>query len=268
MNRRGSVSNQSNKTDNLNDDEVIDFSDDDDNYAINTTGMSMTEPTISWSSTIEDRNKLSKKSANARPHHRTDDVNATISNTTATASTTTATATTTTTTRSRTEDLSLTELKEIIWSQWEQIDCWRRLCRQYRETYNLQRDVILQQDKLLASSSSSSSSSSQHSKIGVNSNSHLLSIPCLSYDNKSNIRHSYPMSTMNESICQPITPQTHHHRNSLNSTTTTTDRNATTVVVDHTTTSNHQLCTGMDTTCVNEKTYADDTETKITICEV
>ena len=44
---------------------------------------------------------------------------------------------------------SLQELQEIVWSQWEQIDCWRRLCARYKETNEVQRQVIRQQDAML-----------------------------------------------------------------------------------------------------------------------
>ena len=74
-------------------------------------------------------------------------------------------------------NLSFDELKEIIWGQWEQIDCWKNLCRQYKETYSLQRDIIQQQDKLLASSSTLPVSDN------TTTNS-LLSIPLLSNSRK------------------------------------------------------------------------------------
>jgi hypothetical protein len=45
---------------------------------------------------------------------------------------------------------SLKELQEVVWSQWEQIDCWRRLCARYKETNEVQREVIRQQNAMLA----------------------------------------------------------------------------------------------------------------------
>jgi hypothetical protein len=48
--------------------------------------------------------------------------------------------------------VALQELQEVVWSQWEQIDCWRRLCARYKETNEVQRQVIRQQNAMLAHS--------------------------------------------------------------------------------------------------------------------
>ena len=191
QNHSGTTDTNDTNTDDDDDDdeEYVDFSDDDDdeddndNYGNNTAGFCTNDPTISWSSTIDDRNK--PNSSNCRRNNRDDDVSATTASGTS---------------RRCKDDLSLTELKEIIWSQWEQIDCWRRLCRQYRETYQIQREVILQQDQLI--------SSSKNSNIGGIKKNYLLSIPRLSY-NKSNISKScYSVSTVND---QGMGKQSHNN---------------------------------------------------------
>jgi hypothetical protein len=80
------------------------------------------------------------------------------------------------------EQMSFHELKEVIWSQWEQIDCWRRLCTRYRETNDVQRQVLLHQNTLLSSlgvgaGNSSGSGSDLSNNTNKNSNTaHPISI--------------------------------------------------------------------------------------------
>jgi hypothetical protein len=224
--RPGAATDQNHKSST---DQPYDDDDDDDEYGINTAGTGLNDPTISWSSTIDDRNKPSR-STNCHPN-RDENVN----------STTAGAGSANAVSGSCKDDLSLTELKEIIWSQWEQIDCWRRLCRQYKETYHIQREVILQQDKLLSSSSSKSTN------IGGISNNHLLSIPRLLFK-KSNASNSYSVST--------VPPP--HNNPCVDSTTSGND----VAMVDHPTNDPAEIAG----TRVMEN--VENIETSITICEV
>ena len=237
------------------DEEQIDFSDDDDDDDdddydgdgdYGPVGTIMNNAIISLSSTLDPRNQPKTSHTNRRPNAST--------------TTTGTTNPSSSTSNSRSDDLSLHELKEIIWSQWEQIDCWRRLCRRYRETYLIQRDVIRQQDKLLSSSSSSK-------RTNIGGNHQLLSIPRLTF-NKSNFSRGYSWSTANDDhIWVPIPTPPQLPIPSHGSTTTTATSHSIPLADQPTNDVNAALVMSqIDVDVVNEEETLE--ETKIAICEV